>query len=176
MAFVPPLGYSTEEIKSALAPMRSGVSIALHRAGNAFAVGGCIRVAHSYLVKEILLIGNAPYYEKASMGMERYETIVELADDDALMKHVGARPMWAIEKDVPRERAVTSLYEVEAFPMDVVLVFGSERSGISREIIDRSERIVAIPMYGVNHSFPLIVSVGIVMSEWARRRIGARAG
>ena len=175
MAFVPPLGYSPEQVKELLAPLRTDVSIAPHRAGNAFAVGACIRVAHSFLVREVLLVGDAPYYAKASMGMERYETIVELADDDALVRHVGARPMWAVEKDVPSDRAVVGLYDLDAFPKDVVLVFGSERSGISRAILDRAERVVAIPMYGVNHSFPLTVSVGMVLSEHARRRHVARS-
>lgn len=172
MAFVPPLGYSPEQIKVLLSPLRNEISIALHRAGNAFSVGGCIRVAHSFLVREILLVGDAPYYAKASMGMERYESIVELADDDALVRHVGDRPLWAIEKDVPRDRAVTSLYDVEAFPKSAVFVFGSERHGISRMILDRAQRVIAIPMYGVNHSLPLTVSVGIVLAEWGRRRYG----
>jgi tRNA G18 (ribose-2'-O)-methylase SpoU len=174
MAFVPPLGYPPERVKELLAPLRSGVSIALHRAGNAFAVGACIRVAHSFLVREVLLVGDAPYYAKASMGMERYETIVELQDDDALLAHVAGRPMWAIEKDVPSDRAVVGLYDLDTFPTDVVLVFGSERSGISQAILDRVQRVVAIPMYGVNHSFPLTVTVGMVLGEWARRKYFVR--
>ena len=27
-----------------------------------------------------------------------------------------------------------------------------------------------IPLYGVNHSLPLVVAAGIVLHEWARRR------
>ncbi len=30
--------------------------------------------------------------------------------------------------------------------------------------------MVGIPMYGVNHSFPVAVAAGIVLSDWARRR------
>ena len=55
--------------------VRNDFTIALHAADNAFAVGAMIRVAHSFLAREIVLIGDAPYYEKASMGMEKYETI-----------------------------------------------------------------------------------------------------
>jgi len=30
--------------------------------------------------------------------------------------------------------------------------------------------MVAIPMFGINHSYPMTVAAGIAMAEWARRR------
>ena len=36
--------------------------------------------------------------------------------------------------------------------------------------ITADKDVIAIPMYGVNHSFPVTVAAGIVMNEWARRR------
>ena len=163
---VPPLGYSEDEVRALLAPLRNDLSIAIYAAQNAFAVGAIIRVAHSFLVREILIVGDAPWYEKASMGMHRYETIVRLADDDAFFAHVGSRPLWSIEKD----HATVGLYEVAAYPRDVVLVVGSERAGLPQAVIDRSSAVVGIPMYGVNHSFPVAVAAGMVLSDWARRR------
>ncbi|WP_394826523.1 TrmH family RNA methyltransferase [Pendulispora albinea] len=170
MALFPPLDASPEEVRDALRPLRNDFSVALHTAGNAFAVGAVIRVAHSFLVREIILIGNAPYYEKASMGMEKYETIVSVPDDDAFFAHVAGRPVWAIEKDHARR----SLYDVAGFPRGVVLAFGSERGGLSAEFIARAADVIGIPMYGVNHSFPLAVATGMVMNEWARQHYSAR--
>lgn len=166
MALPIPLGASTEEIREALAPLRNDFSIALYAAENAFAIGAIIRVAHSFLAREIILVGDAPYYEKASMGMEKYETLVRVSDEAALLAHVGTRPLWCVEKDA----ATTNLYAVPEFPRDVVLVFGSERFGIPRPLLDRASVTLGIPIYGVNHSLPLAVATGIVMSEWARRR------
>jgi tRNA G18 (ribose-2'-O)-methylase SpoU len=165
MGLSPPLGASTEEIRALLAPLRNDFSIALHAADNAFAVGAIIRVAHSFLAREIILVGDAPYYEKASMGMEKYESVVRLADDEALLAHVGERPLWAVEKD----HATTSLHALTAFPKDVVLLFGSERFGIPPALVTRAEAVLGIPIYGVNHSLPLAIAAGIVMNEWARR-------
>ena len=163
---VPPLGYSPDEVRALLAPLRNDLSIAIYAAQNAFAVGAIIRVAHSFLVREILVIGDAPWYEKASMGMHRYETIVRLPDDDAFFAHVGARPLWSVEKD----HATVGLYDVVAYPKDVVLVVGSERAGLPTSVIERSAAVIGIPMYGVNHSFPVAVAAGMVLSDWARRR------
>ncbi len=166
MALVPPLDATPEEIRALLAPIRNDFSIAIHAADNAFAVGAIVRVAHNFLAREIILVGDAPYYEKASMGMEKYESIVRVADDDALLVHVGERPLWGVEKD----HATTSLYAVTSFPRDVVLLFGSERGGIPTSLIARCATVVGIPIYGVNHSLPLAIAAGIVMNDWARRR------
>ena len=166
MALVPPLDATPEEVRALLAPLRNDVSVALHAAGNAFAVGGVIRVAHSFLAREIVLVGDAPHYEKASMGMEKYESIVPVADEAALRVHAAGRPLFAIEKDFARR----SLYDVTEFPKNVVFVFGSERFGLTREFCDACDDVIGIPIYGVNHSLPLAVASGIVMNEWAALR------
>jgi tRNA G18 (ribose-2'-O)-methylase SpoU len=166
VALVPPLDASPDAVRAALAPLRNDFSVAVYNCQNAFAVGAIIRVAHSFLAREIIVIGDAPYYEKASMGMEKYETIVTVKDESAFFDYARGRPIWGVEKDHARK----SIYEVSAFPRDVVLVFGSERFGLPRSIVEACDEIIGIPMYGVNHSFPVTVAAGITMSEWARRR------
>jgi tRNA G18 (ribose-2'-O)-methylase SpoU len=166
MALVPPFDYTPEEVRSLLRPLRNGMSVAVYSAQNAFAVGAIIRVAHSFLAREIILIGESPWYEKASMGMQRFEDVVVLRDEDAFFEHTNGRPLWAIEKD----HAKQSLYDVAAYPEDVVLVLGSERAGLPPVVLDRADTVLGIPMYGINHSFPLAVAAGIVLSDWARRR------
>lgn len=171
MAIEFPIDAAPEAVREALAPLRNDFAVALHSLGNPFAVGAIIRVAHSFLAREIIVIGEAPYYPKASMGMEKYESIVTVKDDAAFLAYVGERPLWAIEKD----QAKRSLYEVTSFPRGVVLLFGSERFGLPAPMIEAAHDVIAIPMYGVNHSFPVTVAAGIVMNEWARRRYASGA-
>jgi len=166
MALVPPLDLSADEVRSLLEPLRNRVSVAVYNCQNAFSVGAIIRVAHSFLVREILIIGDAPWYEKASMGMQRYENVISCADGDAFFRHAGSRPVWSVEKD----HATVGLYDVASYPDDVILVMGSERAGLPPSILAGSEAVVGIPMYGINHSFPVAVATGIVLSDWARRR------
>src|SRR6185369_8411316 len=97
MPLSPPLNADPSEVRATLAPLRNDFAIALFSAENPFAVGGVIRVAHNFLAREIILIGDAPYYEKASMGMEKYESIVRAEDEDAFLEHVAGRPLWAVE-------------------------------------------------------------------------------
>lgn len=163
---VPSFDLPLEEIRRSLAGLRRPLSIAVLRARNPFNVGAIIRVAHSFLVREILLVGSEPYYERASMGMERYENIVSLPTEGELLERTRTRrqKLVVFEKD----EAKVDLWRAD-LPEDCVMVFGSEVSGVSREILDAADLVVGIPMYGINHSFPVTVAAGIAMAEWTRR-------
>ncbi|MCL2822385.1 MAG: TrmH family RNA methyltransferase [Polyangiaceae bacterium] len=169
MALYPPIEESADEVRAVLAPLRNSISVALFAHENAFSVGGIIRVAHSFLVREIIIIGTEPYYPKASMGMHRFESIRVFRDDEQFFEQVRGRLVWAVEK----ERATRSVFDPRPFPTDVVFLFGSERGGLPSAVLDRSDEVIGLPMYGVNNSFPVSVAVGMVLSEWGRRHYGA---
>jgi tRNA G18 (ribose-2'-O)-methylase SpoU len=166
MALDPPIDQDVEEVRALLAPLRNKLSVAVYNHQNGFSIGAIIRVAHSFLVSEILIVGRERYYEKASMGMHRYETIHTLDGETQFLRHIGSRPLWAVEKD----HATRSLFEVSEYPEDVVLLFGSERAGLPQSMLSRANEVIGIPMYGVNHSYPVSVATGMVLCDWARRR------
>ncbi len=167
---VPGFDMPLAEVKASLEPLRRPLSIAILRARNPFNVGAIIRVAHSFLVKHVVLIGDEPFYQRASMGMQRYENVVYLPDDQALCG-------WAAERQLPvivfeREHARTDLWHAE-LPEQCLMVFGSETAGVPEALAAAANQVVAIPMYGINNSFPVTVAAGIAMAEWTRRHFVA---
>lgn len=167
MAKVPPLRMPRSEVRDELDRIRHPFRIAVDRAKNPFNIGAIIRTAHSFLAKEVILIGSEPWYERAAMGMQRYENIVEIPSVDAFLERATAEgwPLIAFEKD----ESNVGLWECE-LPDDAVLVFGNEDTGVSERIMDAASQIVGIPMYGINHSYPISIAAGIGMAEWVRRR------
>lgn len=166
---VPDFELSLDEIRRSLDAVRRPLRIAVLRSRNPFNIGAIIRVAHSFLVREIVLIGTERYYERAAMGMARYEHIVELPDEAAFLSWAreGGWKLVVFEKEV----ATADLWRAE-LPDDCVMVFGSEADGVPPEIVAAAHEVVAIPMYGINHSFPVAVAAGIAMAEWTRRHYG----
>jgi tRNA G18 (ribose-2'-O)-methylase SpoU len=169
--YVAPFDMPIDEIRRELDRLRTPLRIAVQRSKNPFNVGAIIRVAHSFLVREIVLIGEEPYYERASMGMEKYENITRMADEEAFVTHAREHgwKLVAVEKDHPR---VHGLWDYSFPEGDCVLVFGSENAGVCPEILQAAEAVVAIPMFGINHSYPVSVAAGITMAEWSRRYWG----
>jgi len=159
-----------EEIRASLQALRRPLSVAVLRARNPFNVGAIIRVAHSFLVREILLVGDERYYERGAMGMDRYENIVLVPTEAEFIARVrgAGRKLLVFEKDAAR----VDLWRAE-LPDDCVMLFGSETAGVSPELLEAADQIVGIPMYGINHSFPVTVAAGIAMAEWTRRHYAA---
>jgi tRNA G18 (ribose-2'-O)-methylase SpoU len=163
---VPAFELPLDDIRESLQALRRPLRVAVLRARNPFNVGAIIRVAHSFLVQEVVLVGDEPFYERAAMGMHRYENLVQLPSEQALVA-------WAAERTLPlvvfeREQARVDLWRAE-LPEECVMVFGSEVAGVSAEVIAAAHSVVGIPMYGINNSFPITVAAGIAMAEWTRR-------
>jgi tRNA G18 (ribose-2'-O)-methylase SpoU len=163
---VPGFDMSLDEVKASLEPLRRPLSIAILRARNPFNVGAIIRVAHSFLVKQIVLVGDEPFYQRAAMGMQRYENVVYLPDEESLIPwtHERGMPMVVFE----REHARVDLWHAE-LAEECLMVFGSETTGVPSSLVLAADQVVAIPMYGINNSFPVTVAAGIAMAEWTRR-------
>jgi tRNA G18 (ribose-2'-O)-methylase SpoU len=163
---VAPFDMPVEEIRASLEKLRRPLSVAVLRAQNPFNVGAIIRVAHSFLVREIILVGEEPWYERGAMGMDRYENIVQVATDAELIARSRAKGLKLVvfEKDA----AKVDLWHAE-LPGECVMVFGSEAHGVPEALVRAADLVVGIPMYGINHSFPVTVAAGIAMAEWTRR-------
>ena len=100
------------------------------------------------------------------MGMEKYENITESPSDQAFI-YSASEKGWNLVV-FEKEHAQVGLWEVQ-FPQNCVLVFGNEDDGVGAEILAAAHTVVGIPMFGINHSYPVSVSAGIAMAEWARR-------
>lgn len=168
MAKVPPFGMPLSEIKDELERIRHPFRIAIRRSKNPFNVGAIIRTAHSFLAKEILLVGDEDWYERAAMGMQRYENIVEIPTEEAFVALAKERGWFvsALEKD---HDDIVSLWDAK-LPDEHVLLIGNEEEGVGDTLLAAADEVVAIPMFGINHSYPMTVAAGIAMAEWARRR------
>lgn len=163
---VPPIGLPREDIRRELDRIRHPLRVAVDRAKNPFNIGAIIRTAHSFLAKEILLIGAEPWYERAAMGMQRYENLVELPTATAFVEYARKNqlPIVAFEKDA----AQVGLWDAR-LSENAILLFGNEDDGVSSELLAAADEVVGIPMFGINHSYPVTVAAGIGMAEWARR-------
>ncbi len=64
------------------------------------------------------------------------------------------------EKSVP--------YTEIDYQLPLAFVVGNETTGISKEVLDICDAVVEIPMWGVNTSLNVIISLGIVSYQAIR--------
>ncbi len=61
-----------------------------------------------------------------------------------------------------------TIYDLD-LTQPIALVFGTERRGISEEVVEMADEFVKIPMYGFTESFNISVSVAIVLNTLRQR-------
>jgi len=64
------------------------------------------------------------------------------------------------------EQAAKSIqYDKFEYKLPLVLVVGHESDGVSKKVLDIADAIVELPMFGINKSLNVMVSLGIVLYE-----------
>ena len=90
-----------------------------------------------------------------------------LVDTIDFLKQSGIKVFSASEK------AKKTVYESD-FSVPMALVMGSEEDGISKKILDRSDEVIKLPIFGKTQSLNVSVACGVVLYEVVRQRVGTK--
>ncbi|MGH7543098.1 MAG: TrmH family RNA methyltransferase [Gemmatimonadota bacterium] len=129
------------------------------RLGN---LGAAIRVAAAAGAAGVLVAGESdPWHPDAIRGAAGLQFALPVARTGDLppADALAGRPLVAID---PQGEPL----EPQGIPAGAVLVFGSERSGLSEEVLRRSDRCLALPMRPGVSSLNLAAAVAAVLYAW----------
>ena len=131
-------------------------------------IGACVRVAAAADVAGVLSIGSHdPWHPDALRGAAGLHYALPVARLQSLSQlSAGGRPLLAIDPDGE------PLLEPAELPARAVLAFGTERRGLSDELLAEADARVSIPMRPGVSSLNLATSVSAVLFAW---RLSARA-
>lgn len=156
--------------EAAKAIKKNPITIILDNVLDTYNVGSIFRLADAVAAEKVILCGATltppnSRIKKASInttGWVTWEYAESAADAVRKLKEKG---IWivAVEQD-PRSQP---FYEVK-FEFPLALVVGHESDGVSKDVLDIADTIVELPMWGVNKSLNVMVSLGIVLYEAMR--------
>lgn len=122
-------------------------------------VGAVIRLAAGFGVTGVVTTGDLdpwhPNAVRSGAGLH-YATAVERTATEAL----PPGPLYVLDPEGEDIRST-------ALPDDALIVFGSERHGVSDELRGRAAQLVALPMRPQVSSYNLATSVGMALYHWA---------
>lgn len=128
-------------------------------------VGTILRTAAAFNCGMILLEGSAeifnPKVVRSSMGAIFYLPIIKMTSEEFL--NLRGAEILAAAVDSSAE-----IYYRHDFNKKAAIVFGSEASGVSKEILDVARKIF-IPMNGHAESLNVATSAAIILSEAVRQ-------
>lgn len=138
---------------------------------SAYNVGSIFRTADGAGCCEILLCGISPTPEHVKVGKtalgatetvawKYFKTTQEAITD---LKEKGIEVL-SIETG---ENAVD--YREYEYPNEVGIVLGHETEGVNRDILEKSDKIVSIPMRGSKNSLNVASAAAIILYEITRK-------
>jgi tRNA G18 (ribose-2'-O)-methylase SpoU len=152
---------------------KNPVYIILDNVLDTYNIGAVFRLADAVAAEKVILCAGSetpPNHriKKASINTtewvawEYYETAEKAIQD--LRFTIQDLRVIAVEQD---ERSVP--YDEVTYSFPVAIVVGHETDGVSKEVLDMADHIVELPMFGVNISLNVMVSLGIVLYEVVKR-------
>jgi len=152
---------------------KNPIYIILDNVMDTYNIGSIFRLADAVAAEKVILCGEteAPPHtriKKASINTtewvnwEYFPTTVEAIKN--LKLKIKNLTVIAIEQD---KKSVP--YDKVDYAFPVALVVGHETTGVSKEVLNLCDKIVEIPMWGVNVSLNVVVSLGIVLFKVMER-------
>ena len=156
---------STQEKRKEI--KKNPIYIVLDNVMDTYNIGSIFRLADAVAAEKVILCGQTetpPHtrIKKASINTTEWvaweyaETAVS-AIKNLKLKIKNLRVI-SIEQD---KRSVQ--YDKGDYSFPVAFVVGHESTGVSKEVLEMSDQIVEIPMWGVNKSLNVVVSLGIIL-------------
>ncbi len=146
------------DLTATLADPRPAPVVLLEQPRNMGNIGACVRVAAGAGAAALLTTGeNDPWYPAAVRGAAGLHFALPVAAVEALPE--GDRPLLAVDPEGEELRP-------DRLPPRAVLAFGTERHGISEELLERADGRIAIPMREGVSSLNLATSVAVALYSW----------
>jgi tRNA G18 (ribose-2'-O)-methylase SpoU len=141
------------------------IYLILHNIRSTFNVGSIFRTADAAGIKKICLCGYTPTPDnqkvaKTSLGAERYVPWEYHKQTWRLLRKLSADGIQIVALEQTKKSVDYRQFKPK-FP--IALMVGNEVKGLSKKILARADKIIAIPMYGNKESLNVAVATGIAV-------------
>lgn len=162
-----------EEIVADLDARRHGFHVAIENWQHDFNIGSVVRTANAFLAREVHIIGRRRWNRRGAMVTDRYQHVRHHPTVEEFAAWARERGLAVIGIDnLPGSVPL----ETFALPRECVLVFGQESVGLSEEIRQAADAVLAIAQYGSTRSVNAGAAAAIAMHAWVRQHADIDAG
>ena len=120
--------------------------------------------AHGLIIPKRRSTGLTPLVSKASAGAIEHMAVAKVSNIANTIRDLKEKGVWIFAA----EAGGKPYYETD-FKGPCGLVFGSEGNGVSQIVIENSDALTSIPMYGKVNSFNVSTAASVILCEAARQ-------
>jgi len=150
---------------------RNPITVVLDRVTGSYNLGAIIRLCDAFLCERLVICGTPVErrnrkFVQAAKGAQHWVPWQEEAEAAVVVRAAKAAGLWIGVVELTAASVGVTAME-PCYP--ATLVLGSERSGISPDVLACADQAVAIPMLGMANSLNVATAAAIVLHELARR-------
>ena len=121
--------------------------------------------AHGLIIPKRRATGLTPLVSKASAGAIEHLAIAKVSNITATIELLKKKGLWIYAA----EAGGTNYFDTD-FTGGCAIVFGSEGNGVSKLVLEKSDFITSIPMYGKVNSFNVSTAAAVILAEASRQQ------
>jgi tRNA G18 (ribose-2'-O)-methylase SpoU len=156
--------WTVEAIVADLDTRRHGFAVAIENWRHDLNIGTVVRTANAFLAREVVIVGRRRWNRRGAMVTDRYQHIRHVATVAELVETSPDYAIVAID-NLPGARPLESA----PLPVNALLLFGQEGSGLTDEARAAATAVYSIAQYGSTRSINAGVAAGIAMHAWIRQ-------
>ena len=158
---------STQEDKENI--KKNQIYIVLDNVMDTYNIGSTFRLADAVAARKIILCGETetpPHtrIKKASINTTEWVSWEYALTAKSAIQNLKSRIQNLRIISIEQNKKSVS-YDKADYSFPIALVVGHETTGVSKEVLDIADQIIEIPMWGINKSLNVVVSLGIVLYE-----------
>lgn len=160
---------------------KNPIYIILDNVLDTYNVGAIFRLADAVAVEKVILCGETetpPHSRIKKASINTTEWVDWQYAETAISAVASIKYKVLGMKIIAIEQSIKSVqYDHVQYAFPIALVVGNETTGVSKEVLKLADQVVELPMWGVNKSLNVMVSLGIVLYHMmARLRSGSSRG
>lgn len=161
---------------------RSEIYIILDNVLDTYNIGSIFRLADAVAAKKVYLCGGTETPPNHRIKKSSINT-TEIVDWEYAESAVSVIENLKLKTEnlqvIAIEQTNNSIpYNQFDYTFPIALVVGHESFGVSKEVLELCDGVVELPMYGVNKSLNVVVSLGIVVYNmiltWSKSKHGGQ--
>ena len=147
------------------------VTLVLDNLRSAFNVGSIFRTADTARLRRIVTCGYTAHpphlrLDKTALGTIEYVDTEHVESTMEALDNLQSRgmPVWALETT-----SASRPYTEVTYPRPVALVLGNEALGVERDVLDRCDELLEVPVFGYQNSLNVACTAAVVVYEILRQ-------
>jgi len=146
---------------------KNPIYIILDNVLDTYNVGAIFRLADAVAAEKVILCGETetpPHTRIKKASINTTEWVAWEYAETAVSAVLSIKYLVSGIQIIAIEQSIKSVqYDTVDYSFPIALVCGNETAGVSKEVLDIADVVVELPMWGVNRSLNVMVSLGIVL-------------